>query len=102
MKRISGIRSIVHVNEKFGQFGGTEEYIASLARLVSPYGIKSHIYYEHLHGNIPSHIDKYEKIPGLGNKDGKDIDKNLLYSMFSIRPDIVYIHNIFNSQIISL
>ncbi len=99
----SDIRSIVHVNEKFGQFGGTEEYIASLASLVSSLGIKSHIFYEHLHGNVPSFINKYAVIPGLGSRDiVKNIDVKLLHSMLPIEPDIVYIHNIFNSQVINL
>ena len=64
------VQSILHINEKGGKFGGTEEYIASLTQLLSGLGIRSHLIYEHLHGTLPEKLESHQKIPGLGNRDG--------------------------------
>ncbi|MGK7876326.1 MAG: glycosyltransferase family 4 protein [Xenococcaceae cyanobacterium] len=105
MTALSGVRSILHINEKGGKFGGTEEYITNLAQLLSPtrtpLRISSHLIYEHLHGTIPSCIESHRKIAGLGSRDGnEEVGHRVLCAVSEINPDIVYIHNIFDSRII--
>ncbi len=95
------VKSILHINEKGGKFGGTEEYIASLAKLLSLRGISSHFIYEHLYGNLPSDIASHRKIDGLGNRNGDPrLGEKVLNAVLEINPDIVYIHNIFDSCVV--
>ncbi len=101
MLTLSELKSVLHINEKGGKFGGTEEYIASLAKLLSLRGISSHLIYEHLHGNLSSDITSHRKIDGLGNRNGDSkLGKEVLNAVLEIAPDIVYLHNIFDSCVI--
>ena len=97
----SPIQSILHINEKGGKFGGTEEYIDSLTHLLSDQGIRSHLIYEHLHGSLPDDLESSQKIPGLGNRDGDpELGNQVLQATIEINPDIVYLHNIFDGRIV--
>jgi hypothetical protein len=98
---LPGARSILHINEKAGRFGGTEEYIASLTKLLSPLGIDSHLIYDHLHGEIPSLIRSRRRIEGLGDRDARrDVSRRVLQTVSRINPDVVYVHNIFDGRVI--
>ena len=102
MREPSQVQSIVHINEKGGTFGGTEEYIVSLTHLLSGLGIRSHVIYEHLHGSLPNGLESYQKIPGLGNRDGDvEVGNQVLQAVEEINPDIVYLHNIFDGRIVA-
>ncbi|MBO1350544.1 MAG: glycosyltransferase family 4 protein [Hormoscilla sp. GUM202] len=100
-----GVRSILHINEKGGKFGGTEEYIISLAQLLMPMGTTSHLLYDGVHGTMPTVPEKSEIshtfIPGLGNRDGDaEVPDRVLDAVREINPDLVYVHNIFDGRVI--
>jgi hypothetical protein len=98
---LCGARSILHINEKAGRFGGTEEYIASLTKLLSPLGIDSHLIYDQLHGESPSPIRSRRKIPGLADRDAReDVSRRVLQTVSRINPDVVYVHNIVDGRVI--
>lgn len=100
---LSGIRSILHINDKAGQHGGTEEYITSLALQLSPMGISSHLIFGNPHRSISPYIASHKRIAGISsNDDGENIYQDLLETILTINPDIVYVHNIFNEQIIKI
>ena len=97
-RALSGISSILHINEKGGKFGGTEEYIASLANIVAPMGISSHLLYDGIHGSMASGIF-HREIKGLGNRNGdSELGDRILRAVEEIDPDIVYVHNIFDGR----
>ncbi|NKC17201.1 MAG: glycosyltransferase [Gammaproteobacteria bacterium] len=94
------IQSILHINEKAGQFGGTEEYIESLAKLLSPIGISSHLIYDQLHGKMTKNMASSTRISGLSDRQGnKGIGRKVLEAVSQINPDVVYVHNIFEHEI---
>lgn len=101
MEALRDIHSILHINEKAGQFGGTEEYIVSLTKLLSPLKISSHLIYDHLHGRIPSSVESHVRISGLGDRDGsEDVAGRVLQLCMRISPEIVYVHNIFDGRVV--
>ena len=46
-------RSIVHINEKGGAFGGTEEYIEGLTHALASKGVRSHLVCGLVAGPLP-------------------------------------------------
>jgi glycosyltransferase involved in cell wall biosynthesis len=95
--------AILHVNEKGGQFGGTEEYIATLSSMLHLYGISSSLIYGTKFGDIPDAIAAHFHVPGLSVRGGgTDAPHRVLEIVRRLKPDVVYIHNIFDATTIRL
>lgn len=93
-------KSVLHINEKAGRFGGTEEYVDSLTEICSNKGIKSYLICGVEHGERHPNLILFS-IPGLEDRDArKDISKRVMDIVHKIKPDIVYIHNIFDWRIV--
>ncbi len=94
------MRKILHINEKGGRFGGTEEYIAALVTSMSRAGIGSHLIYDHAPGPLPEGLASAVRIDGLGRRNfERDLSGDVLRIVAEIGPDIVYVHNIFDGRI---
>ncbi len=94
------MRKILHINEKGGRFGGTEEYIAALVTSMSRAGIGSHLIYDHAPGPLPEDLASAVRIDGLGLRNfERDLSGDVLRIVAEIGPDIVYVHNIFDGRI---
>jgi glycosyltransferase involved in cell wall biosynthesis len=96
-----GFRSILHVNEKGGRFGGTEEYLALLTEELASSGVRSHLICgvssaDHLAG-----LTSVEVIEGLADRDAPaDVGNRLVDAVARLRPDVVYLHNIFDADVV--
>ncbi len=94
------MRKILHINEKGGRFGGTEEYIAALVTSMSRAWIGSHLIYDHAPGPLPEGLASAVRIDGLGRRNfERDLSGDVLRIVAEIGPDIVYVHNIFDGRI---
>ena len=60
--------SIVHVNEKGGCFGGTEEYIALLASELAGRGVRSHLVCGLVTGVLPADLSSVHIVEGLASR----------------------------------
>ena len=99
------LQRIVLINDKYGGFGGTEEYINSLARLLDPLGYETSIIYGKKYPkNFSNPLIREFRLPFLKERYAKakpyELAKLCGY-INKIRPDIVYIHNIFDYRIIT-
>ncbi|MFQ5776154.1 MAG: glycosyltransferase family 4 protein [Kiloniellaceae bacterium] len=95
------MRAILHINEKGGRFGGTEEYIAALAAAMARAGIESHLIYEHAHGELPGDLASAVRIDGLGDRNAeRDVSDEVLRVVAETGPDVVFVHNIFDGRIL--
>jgi glycosyltransferase involved in cell wall biosynthesis len=98
---IKKVRSILHLNDKAGQFGGTEEYIASITRLFSSIDVASYLVFGKQYGLISPDFISYFKVPGLASRDMSNETPNQVLSIIDkVKPDIVYLHNIFDGHIV--
>lgn len=97
---MSFYKSIVYINDKAGEFGGTEEYLNSLSKILKPKKIRSTMIYGESKGKLSSDIDQYFHLPELAIRDSKvNIAPQISKIIDFLKPDIVYIHNIFNSSV---
>lgn len=65
---LSGFQSIVHVNEKSGRFGGTEEYIDTLVQTCTDRGVRSYLVYGKRHGTVGPDLNLIE-VSGLEDRN---------------------------------
>jgi glycosyltransferase involved in cell wall biosynthesis len=101
LNSLAHMRSLVHVNDNGGIFGGAEEYIDSLSRMLAGLGIGSHLLYGRLRGTVPRKLRSACMIPGLADrKSVEGLSQRVLSSVSGIDPDVVYVHNVFDSQIL--
>ncbi|MCK4546953.1 MAG: glycosyltransferase family 4 protein [Candidatus Eisenbacteria sp.] len=101
LNSLTHMRSLVHVNEKGGNFGGTEEYIDSLSRMLAPLGVGSHLLYGRLRGKLPPLARSAWMIPGLAIREGVEgVSQRVLRIVAGIDPDVVYVHNVFDGRIL--
>ena len=61
--------SIVHVNEKGGSFGGTEEYLSLVTSELSRRGVCSHLVCGVLGGTGPLEFDSVHVVEGLASRE---------------------------------
>lgn len=96
----AGVRRMLHVNDKGGRFGGTEEYISSVASALAPFGVRSSLAYGETIGEPGDATLDAVRIPALArrNRPGAAVVP-LLDLVERIRPDLVYLHNIFDHRI---
>jgi len=90
-------RSIVHVNEKGGCFGGTEEYIALLSSALARRGVRSHLVCGLVTGVLPSHLSSVHVVEGLASRrSAARTGDELARVIAGLDPDVIYLHNLFD------
>jgi len=89
--------SIVHVNEKGGSFGGTEEYISLVTSELSRRGVRSHLVCGVLGGTVPVEFDSVHVVEGLASRDPVlSLGPELVQLFGTLEPDVIYLHNMFD------
>ena len=94
------VRSIVHVNEKGGCFGGTEEYIALLASELARRGVRSHLVCGLVTGAVPADLSSVHIVDGLASRRPRPGTGDELASVIArLDPDVIYLHNVFDPAV---
>lgn len=94
--------SIVHINEKGGRFGGTEEYIDLLSADLARRGVRSHLICGRVTGDESTVIDSTTVIDGLASRSPlRGTADTVADAVASIDADIVYLHNLFDPAIVA-
>ena len=89
--------SIVHVNEKGGSFGGTEEYISLVTSALSRRGVHSHLVCGLLGGTVPPELDSVHVVEGLASREPlPQLGPQLVQLIGRLDPDVIYLHNVFD------
>jgi glycosyltransferase involved in cell wall biosynthesis len=95
-------RSIVHVNEKGGRFGGTEEYLDLCTSHLLGRGVRSHLVCGVAAGELPAELESVQVVPGLASRRSlAGTAAEVATAVDSVDPDVVHIHNIFDARIIA-
>ena len=93
------LSSLLHINEKAGRFGGTEEYIESFSQLCARHGIASYLIYGKAYGQLPETLTCYQA-PGVAKRKSSTETVDAIERILNqIKPRLVYIHNIFDERI---
>jgi glycosyltransferase involved in cell wall biosynthesis len=94
--------SIVHVNEKGGRFGGTEEYLELVTGELARRGVRSHLVCGFLAGEVSPVLDSVDVVDGLGSrKVGTHTAAALVRAIGRTQADVIYLHNLFDPAIVS-
>jgi glycosyltransferase involved in cell wall biosynthesis len=95
-------RSIVHVNEKGGPFGGTEEYLDLVTSELATRGVVSHLVCGFLAGAVPPELGSVEVVNGLGSrKVGTHTAAEVVDVIARLEPDVIYLHNLFDPAVVT-
>lgn len=93
--------SIVHINEKGGRFGGTEEYIDLITPELSARGVRSHLVCGTVVGDLPDTIDSTQTIAGLAERTpATGVVDTVSAVIRSLDADVIYLHNVFDPGIV--
>jgi glycosyltransferase involved in cell wall biosynthesis len=94
--------SVVHVNEKGGNFGGTEEYIALMTSALSARSIRSHLVCGVVSGTLPPDLDSVHVVEGLASRrPRRGTGEALAKVIAELDPDVIYLHNVFDPAAVS-
>jgi glycosyltransferase involved in cell wall biosynthesis len=94
-------RSVVHVNEKGGSFGGTEEYVALLTAALADRGVSSHLVCGAITGELPRDLRSVDVIEDLASRElGPTTAAAVADAVAVIDADVVYVHNIFDAAVL--
>lgn len=94
--------SVVHVNEKGGCFGGTEEYIALLTSELAHRGVRSHLVCGQVTGRLPSDLSSVHVVDGLASRQPQPRTGDEVASVIArLDPDVIYLHNVFDPAVVS-
>ena len=94
-------RSVVHINEKGGSFGGTEEYIALLTAALGACGVRSSLVCGVVTGIVPAGLDEVRVIPGLAERrPDADTAAAVAATIAELDADVVYLHNVFDADVV--
>ena len=89
--------SVVHVNEKGGSFGGTEEYIALITAALRARGVRSHLVCGIVAGSLPTDLESVHVVEGLASRQPRPgTSKALTEVVAELDPDVIYVHNVFD------
>jgi glycosyltransferase involved in cell wall biosynthesis len=89
--------SIVHVNEKGGSFGGTEEYIALLTAQLARRDVRSHLVCGLVTGAVGADLSSVHIVEGLASRQPQPGTGGELVSVIAgLEPDVIYLHNMFD------
>lgn len=94
--------SILHVNQKGGSFGGTEEYISLVTRDLRAHGVRSHLVCGVVRGDPPRDLDSLQILEGLASREpALPSGPDLAQAIASLAPDVVYLHNVFDPDVVA-
>jgi glycosyltransferase involved in cell wall biosynthesis len=94
--------SIVHVNEKGGRFGGTEEYLELVTAELASRGVRSHLVCGFVAGAVSPALESVDVVDGLGSrKVGTHTAAELVDVVGRRRADVVYLHNLFDPAVVT-
>lgn len=92
-----GFSSIVHINEKGGSFGGTEEYIALVTAALGARGVRSHLVCGVVSGELPATLASVTVVDGLTARQPQPATGPALVDVIAhIDADVIYLHNVFD------
>ncbi len=102
---MSARKAALLINDKYGEFGGSEQYINSFAALFTPLGYEVSLAYGLRYPEWFSNpLIRDFQLPFLARRDNRasqDQLEALLKCVDDAQPDIVYVHNIFDHRVIS-
>jgi glycosyltransferase involved in cell wall biosynthesis len=94
--------SIVHVNEKGGRFGGTEEYVELVTTELASRGVRSHLVCGFIAGDMSPELDSVDVVDGLGSrKVGRHTAAELVNTIGRLEADVIYLHNLFDPAVVT-
>lgn len=93
--------SVVHVNEKGGSFGGTEEYIALLTSGLVARGVRSHLVCGVVSGALPPELESVHVVAELASRRARPDTSALVDVIRELDADVVYLHNVFDPETVS-
>jgi glycosyltransferase involved in cell wall biosynthesis len=94
--------SVVHVNEKGGSFGGTEEYIALVTSALAARGVRSHLVCGAVSGTLPGDLESVHVVEGLASRrPQRGTGEALVNVIVELDPDLIYLHNLFDPAAVS-
>lgn len=97
----TSFESVLHVNEKGGRFGGTEEYVALLSESLARRGVRSHLACGLGGRGLPPSLASTHLVEGLARREGSPATAGELARLVAtLRPDVVYLHNIFDPRLV--
>jgi glycosyltransferase involved in cell wall biosynthesis len=92
--------SLVHVNEKGGSFGGTEEYIALITSKLAARGVRSHLVCGVVIGSLPPELESVCVVEGLASREPRPGTAAALTEVVAdLAPDVIYVHNVFDPAV---
>lgn len=95
-------RSVLHVNEKGGRFGGTEEYIDLLTSALARRGVTSHLACGVVGGEAPLGLDSVHLVDGLASRTPRPGTAAAVVALVEeVDPDVVYLHNLFDPAVVT-
>lgn len=101
-ERNRAFTSVLHVNEKGGSFGGTEEYIALVATALHTRRITSHLACGVVTGTLPADLASVSVVAGLESRRPRPGTARALAALIGeLDPDLIYLHNIFDPAVVS-
>ena len=94
--------SIVHVNEKGGSFGGTEEYIALVTSALASCGVRSHLVCGVVSGALPDGLESVHIVEALASRHPiPGAGEQLAGVIARLDADVIYLHNVFDPAVVS-
>ena len=94
--------SMVHVNEKGGSFGGTEEYLALLTAALKVRGVRSHLVCGVVSGTLPPDLESVHVVKGLASRRPRPgTGEALAQVVAELDADVIYVHNVFDPAAVS-
>src|SRR3954463_1018448 len=95
-------RSVVHVNEKGGSFGGTEEYIALVTAGLTACGVRSSLVCGVVTGTLPEALGEVRVVPGLAARRPRaGTAAAVVAAIAELDADVVYLHNVFDPAVVT-
>ncbi len=95
-------RSVVHINEKGGSFGGTEEYVTLLTSALAGRGVQSHLVCGLVAGDASQDLSSVHVVEGLRSRRPRPGTADAVAAVVrEIDPDVIYLHNIFDPAVVS-
>ncbi|MPY96010.1 MAG: glycosyltransferase [Acidimicrobiia bacterium] len=95
-------RSLLHVNEKGGRFGGTEEYLAVLGAELGRRQVTSHLVCGSHGSDLPDDgLASTHLLDGLARREGAPGTAEALAGLVRrLGPEVVYLHNVFDARLV--
>jgi glycosyl transferase family 4 len=93
--------SIVHVTEKGGSFGGTEEYISLVTSELGGRGVRSHLVCGTVGSAPPAGLASVDVVDGLASREPvASTASEVVRVLERIDADVVYLHNLFDAAVV--